>query len=66
MKINEDMVLFAQSHEDFIKEVAELPSGIPSHDPFNHYLLYAVAQVDICSVNRIRCCWRCLDGDLCF
>jgi predicted transposase YbfD/YdcC len=31
----EDMVLFAQSHEEFIKEFAELPNGIPSHDTFN-------------------------------
>ncbi|MBS9768425.1 MAG: ISAs1 family transposase [Flavobacteriaceae bacterium] len=31
----EDMVLFAESHYDFVKQYCELPKGIPSHDTFN-------------------------------
>jgi hypothetical protein len=31
----EDMVLFAQSHESFLREYIDLPNGIPSHDTFN-------------------------------
>lgn len=31
----EDMVLFAQSNESFLREFVELPNGIPSHDTFN-------------------------------
>jgi hypothetical protein len=30
----EDMVLFAQSHKEFLKPYATLPNGIPSHDTF--------------------------------
>jgi predicted transposase YbfD/YdcC len=31
----EDMVLFAKTHEEFLKEFIELGNGIPSHDTFN-------------------------------
>jgi len=30
-----DMVLFAETHEDFLREHISLPNGIPSHDTFN-------------------------------
>jgi predicted transposase YbfD/YdcC len=31
----EDMVLFAKTHKDFLKEFTDLANGIPSHDTFN-------------------------------
>ncbi len=31
----EDIVLFAESHYDFVKQYCELPKGIPSHYTFN-------------------------------
>jgi hypothetical protein len=31
----EDMVLFGNTHEEFLKEFLELKNGIPSHDTFN-------------------------------
>lgn len=31
----EDMVLFAESHYDFVKQYCSLANGIPSHDTFN-------------------------------
>jgi len=31
----EDMVLFAKTHEDFLRDYIILPNGIPSHDTFN-------------------------------
>lgn len=31
----EDMVLFGNTHEEFLKEFLELENGIPSHDTFN-------------------------------
>ncbi len=31
----EDMVLFEERNEDFIKKYCKLPGGIPSHDTFN-------------------------------
>ncbi len=34
----EDMVLFAESHYDFVKKYCKLPNGIPSHDTFNMVL----------------------------
>ena len=30
-----DMVLFAETHEDFLRDYISLPNGIPSHDTFN-------------------------------
>jgi hypothetical protein len=31
----EDMVLFAETHEAFLKDFMDFPDGIPSHDTFN-------------------------------
>jgi len=31
----EDMVLFAETHEDFLRDYISLSNGIPSHDTFN-------------------------------
>jgi hypothetical protein len=33
-----DMVKFAEQRIDWLKEVLELPNGIPSHDTFNRVL----------------------------
>ena len=41
----EDMVLFANIHESFIKEFAELSNGIPSHDTFNR--VFSLLEPDL-------------------
>ena len=48
----EDMDLFAQIHEYFIKDVVELPAGIPSHDTFNR--VFSSLEPDFLS--------KCLDA----
>jgi hypothetical protein len=42
----EDMVLFAQSHKEFLKPYATLPNGIPSHDTFSRYLPPGIFAVE--------------------
>ena len=41
----EDMVLFAQSHLDFLQEFCQLEHGIPSHDTFNR--VFSILHPDI-------------------
>jgi predicted transposase YbfD/YdcC len=66
----EDMVLFGQTHTDFLKEFIELPHGIPSHDTFNRVFTllepsllrqfltdYGKELIDVLSERQI-----CLDG----
>ena len=45
----EDMVEFAHQRHDWLKEVIELPNGIPSHDTFNRVLqLIEPEQLSLC------------------
>jgi hypothetical protein len=66
----EDMVLFAQSHESFLREYIELANGVPSHDTFNRVFTvlepellrrclneYGKGILDLLSEKQI-----CLDG----
>ena len=41
----EDMVLFGNTHESFLREYIELPNGIPSHDTFNR--VFSVLEPDL-------------------
>jgi hypothetical protein len=43
----EDMVIFAQSHKEFLRPYAELPNGIPSHDTFRR--VFSLLEPDIIS-----------------
>ncbi|WP_228464753.1 ISAs1 family transposase [Chryseobacterium antibioticum] len=53
----EDMVLFGQSHRDFVQAFCELENGIPSHDTFNR--VFSLLNPDL-----LRCCLNDYGKDL--
>ncbi|MDR0364928.1 MAG: transposase family protein, partial [Bacteroidales bacterium] len=41
----EDMVLFAQTHKEFLTSYVSLPNGIPSHDTFRR--VFSMLEPDV-------------------
>ena len=53
----EDMVLFAQTHKEFIKGYVSLPNGIPAHDTFRR--VFSMLEPEV-----LRGCLRDYGKDL--
>ena len=53
----EDMVLFAQTHKEFLKGYVSLPNGIPAHDTFRR--VFSMPEPEV-----LRGCLRDYGKDL--
>src|SRR6266849_452809 len=60
-----DIELYGEQKEEWLKTILELPSGIPSHDTFNRvFSLIDPAELQKCFIGRVQSIAKITEGQI--